>query len=184
MPQTFREEQHECDLCVVGGGMAGLCAAIAAARHGARVVLMHDRPVFGGNASSECRVHVCGADRQNGIKNMRETGILEELRLANLHRNPQANLFFWDLVLYEAAHLQENLRVLYNCSCLGAGMAEGSQVCAAQHYVVEMESVLLPDGMHNLGFQHCLGTGYEAAQTLVRSHQIQYLPVLAAVVRH
>jgi len=38
------------DLCVVGGGMAGVCAAIAAARHGTRVVLMHERPVLGGNA--------------------------------------------------------------------------------------------------------------------------------------
>ncbi|MHA2283402.1 MAG: FAD-dependent oxidoreductase, partial [Promethearchaeota archaeon] len=36
----------EVDFCVVGGGMAGLIASIAAARHGASVVLMHDRPVL------------------------------------------------------------------------------------------------------------------------------------------
>jgi glycine/D-amino acid oxidase-like deaminating enzyme len=52
--------------------MAGLCTALAAARRGVTVVLMHDRPVFGGNASSECRVHICGADRQNNLKNLRE----------------------------------------------------------------------------------------------------------------
>lgn len=44
------------DLCVVGGGLAGLCAAIAAAREGIRVVLMHERSVLGGNASSEIRM--------------------------------------------------------------------------------------------------------------------------------
>src|SRR6056297_3183197 len=43
---------------------------------------------------------------------------------------------------------------------LGAGMAEGAQIRAAQHYVVEMEGVLRPDGMRNLGFQDCLGSGY------------------------
>ena len=49
---------HKTDVCVVGGGMAGICTAISAARNGAKVILMHDRPVFGGNASSECRVHM------------------------------------------------------------------------------------------------------------------------------
>lgn len=66
--QSLRKVKHEVDFCVVGGGMAGVCSALSAARHGARVVLMHDRPVLGGNASSECRVHICGADRHNYIK--------------------------------------------------------------------------------------------------------------------
>jgi len=69
--------------------MAGLAAAISAARHGAGVVLMRDRAVPGGNASSQCRVHICGADRHNRISNLRETGILEGLRLANPAANPQ-----------------------------------------------------------------------------------------------
>ena len=46
----------ECDLCVIGGGLAGMCAAVSAAREGASVVLMHERPVLGGNASSEIRM--------------------------------------------------------------------------------------------------------------------------------
>ena len=45
--------QHQTQICVVGGGIGGLFTAISAARAGARVVLMHDRPVLGGNASSE-----------------------------------------------------------------------------------------------------------------------------------
>jgi len=97
----FPELTHTVDVCVVGGGMAGLCAALAAARHGAKTVLMHDRPVLGGNASSECRVHICGADIHNSHKNIRETGILEELRLENLWVNRQRSFSVWDTVLYE-----------------------------------------------------------------------------------
>ncbi len=118
----LEQVNHYADVCVVGGGMAGLCAAISAARHGAKVVLMHDRPVFGGNASSECRVHICGADRHNTIKNMRETGILEEIRLENLYRNPNRNFSIWDTVLYEKALAEPNLTTLLNCSCLKAEM--------------------------------------------------------------
>lgn len=111
---------HDVDICVVGGGMAGLCAALAAARHGARVLLMHDRPVLGGNASSEIRVHICGADIHNSIPNMRETGILEEMRMENLRRNPNRNYSIWDTILYEKAAFQANLTTLLNCSCLDA----------------------------------------------------------------
>ncbi len=115
--------RHEADFCVVGGGMAGICAALAAARRGARVVLMHDRPVLGGNASSECRVPICGADRAGQIPYLRETGILEELRLDNLRRNPNREYSIWDLILYEKAQYQPNLTLLLNCSCLDAKMA-------------------------------------------------------------
>ena len=118
---------HEFDFCVVGGGMAGLCAAISAARQGAKVTLMQDRPVFGGNSSSEIRVHVCGADRHGKIPNMRETGILEELRLENLRRNPQRSFSMWDTVLYEKALLEPNLTYFLNCSCLDAKM-DGSRI--------------------------------------------------------
>jgi len=125
--QPFPRVEHDVDFCVVGGGMAGLIAAIAAARHGAKTVLMQDRPVLGGNASSECRVHIQGADRHNGIKNMRETGILEELRMENLYRNPNKNFSVWDTVLYEKAHFEPKLTLLLNCSCCGAEM-DGARI--------------------------------------------------------
>ena len=116
----FHETRHEVDVCVVGGGMSGLCAALAAARQGARVALMHDRPVLGGNASSEMRMHITGADRGGTRPNMRETGILEELRLENVCRNPQQSYGVWDTVLFEAARYQPNITLLLNCSCLDA----------------------------------------------------------------
>jgi FAD dependent oxidoreductase len=48
------------DLVIAGGGLAGCAAAIAAAEQGLKVALIHDRPVLGGNASSEVRVHTLG----------------------------------------------------------------------------------------------------------------------------
>ncbi len=50
------EEAGEFELIVSGGGLAGTCAAIAAARNGVKVALIQDRPVLGGNGSSEVRV--------------------------------------------------------------------------------------------------------------------------------
>lgn len=113
---------HKFDFCVVGGGMAGLCAAVAAAREGAKVAIVQNRPMFGGNASSEVRVHVCGADRHNQIKNMRETGILEEIRLENLRRNPQRSFSIWDTVLYEKVMLEPNITYFLNTACCDAEM--------------------------------------------------------------
>ena len=76
---------HKVQFCVVGGGLAGMCAAISAARHGIKTLIMQERPMFGGNASSEVRMWICGADK------CLETGIIEELRLENLHRNQTSN---------------------------------------------------------------------------------------------
>ena len=118
----MRKLSHKFDFCVVGGGTAGLCATIAAARKGIHVALVQDRPVFGGNASSEIRMHICGADRSNHIPNLRETGILEELRLENLRRNPQRSFSVWDTILYEKVMLEPNLEAFLNCSCLDAEM--------------------------------------------------------------
>lgn len=115
----MRKNRIECDFCVVGGGMAGMMAAIAAARHGASVVLIHDRPVLGGNASSEIRMHICGAHGENH----RETGILEEILLENHYRNHHASYSVWDSVLYGKAQYQENLTVLLNCSVNACNMA-------------------------------------------------------------
>lgn len=114
---------HRVDFCVVGGGMAGLCAAIAAARRGARVLLMQDRPVLGGNASSEVRMWVCGAHGPNN----RETGILEEIHLENLYRNTSVSYSVWDSVLWEKARFQPNLTLLLNCSCNDLEM-DGSRI--------------------------------------------------------
>ncbi len=117
----FRTINHTADLCVVGGGLAGLCAAVAGARHGLKVVLMHDRPMLGGNASSEIRMWVGGAQGDNN----RETGLLEEIMMENQYRNPDKNYHIWDGVLYGLAKREENITLLLNCSCLDASMKDG-----------------------------------------------------------
>ena len=115
--------EHEADLCVIGGGIAGTAAAVSAVRKGLKVVLMQDRPVLGGNSSSEIRVHICGADRHNQYPNLRETGLLEEWRLENLYRNPQQSFSIWDTILYESVMLP-NITLLLNCSCMDAKMVD------------------------------------------------------------
>ncbi len=107
---------HDVDFCIVGGGLAGMCAAIAAARDGSKVLLMHDRPMLGGNASSEIRMWICGA----GGSNNRETGLVEEIQLESLYRNPDKNYFIWDSILFEKVRFEPNITMLLNCSCYDA----------------------------------------------------------------
>ena len=106
--ESFKTISHKVDFCVVGGGLAGLCAAVAAARHGAKVLLMQDRPMLGGNASSEVRMWVCGAHGENN----QETGLVEELMLENLYRNPDRNYSVWDGIMYELAAYQPGVELL------------------------------------------------------------------------
>ena len=106
----------ETEFCVIGGGLAGLAAAVTAARKGVKTVLVHDRPMLGGNASSEIRMWVCGS------REFLETGFVEELRLENFAVNPHANYSIWDMVLYGKAVSEPNLTLLLNTSCLDAKM--------------------------------------------------------------
>lgn len=116
-------EKHKVDLCVVGGGIAGICAALSAARHGVKTALVQDRPVLGGNASSETRVHICGADIHNHKKNQRETGIIEEIRLENLNRNHNKNYYIFDTILYEKVKNEKNINLFLNTTCLDAKLS-------------------------------------------------------------
>ncbi len=117
----LRRKEIETDFCIVGGGIAGICAAVSAARNGIKVVLMHERPVLGGNASSEIRMWVCGA---HGAEN-RETGIMEEIALENMYRNPTKNFYIWDTILYGIVEKEPNITLLLNCTCMDAETEKG-----------------------------------------------------------
>ena len=119
----------QCDILVAGGGAAGVPCAIAAARCGAKVILVQDRPVLGGNASSEIRMHMVGAnafgqhDRGAVLETeAREGGIVEEIRLKNAVRNPQRSASMYDLILFELCRAEENLTLLLNTCVTGVEM--------------------------------------------------------------
>ena len=100
------------DVVVCGGGLAGVCAAVSAARHGAKVILVQDRPMLGGNASSEMRMGIVGAKTDE----TQETGILEEMQLRNFYYNPLQRYTMWDDAIYSTVIAEPNIKLLLNTS--------------------------------------------------------------------
>jgi hypothetical protein len=123
LSRTLTRHELAADFVVVGGGMSGVCAALAAARNGARVVLIQDRSVLGGNASGEIRMHIVGADTTGNKPGARETGIIEELRLEDAVRNPHRSYAQWDLLLYEKVKAEPNLTLLLDTTCIAVETA-------------------------------------------------------------
>jgi len=99
--------------------MAGVSAALAAARNGARVVLLERRSVLGGNASSEIRMHIVGASCSGRRPGARESGIIEELRLEDAVHNPQRSPFMFDLLLYDKVRREPNILLLLDTDLTG-----------------------------------------------------------------
>jgi hypothetical protein len=104
------------DLVIVGGGLTGTCTAITAARAGVKVILIQDRPVLGGNCSSEVRLWILGATSHMGNNNRwaRESGVIDEIMLDNIYRNPDGNPLIFDTVLLEKVVEEENITLLLN----------------------------------------------------------------------
>lgn len=104
------------DLAVSGGGLAGVCASIVAARQGLKVALVQDRPVLGGNSSSEVRLWALGATSHMGNNNRwsRESGVITEILLENLKRNKEGNPVIFDTVLLEKVLEENNITLLLN----------------------------------------------------------------------
>jgi hypothetical protein len=114
--RSFKTISVAADLVVGGGGIAGVCAAITAARAGLRVTLIQDQPVLGGNASSEVRLWILGATSHMGNNNRwaREGGIIDEILIENLYRNPEGNPILVDALLLEFVHREPNITLLLN----------------------------------------------------------------------
>ncbi len=115
----------ETDVLVAGGGLAGVCAALAAARNGAKVVLVQDRSRLGGNSSSEVKMHVVGANQHTGRPGWREGGLIEELRLADAVNNPQRCWELWDLLLYDKLVSEPNITLLLETTLYAATVNGG-----------------------------------------------------------
>ncbi len=114
--RSLRSTAIDADLIIVGGGVAGTCAAITAAREGIRVVLVQDRPVLGGNSSSEVRLWILGATSHMGNNNRwaREGGVIDEILVENTYRNPEGNPLILDTILLEKVVEESNITLLLN----------------------------------------------------------------------
>ena len=134
------------DIVVAGGGLAGICAALSAARLGKKTVLVQERPVLGGNSSSEIRVtpHGAAAFHHYG----RETGIISELLEEERRRNHQ-EIFengwtnsVWDMVLYDACVSEINLDFFLNTSVFEVVMNDTRTIKAVKARILGAETEL------------------------------------------
>lgn len=127
MQRTLTSLTKTYDLVVVGGGLSGTLAAISAARKGLQVALIQNRPVLGGNASSEVKMHICGADCHASRKNARETGILEEILLENRKINDTNSFYLLDIVLWEKVQAEKNITLYLNTHMDAVHLKEDQQ---------------------------------------------------------
>jgi FAD dependent oxidoreductase len=137
------------ELVVVGGGLSGTCTAISAARNGVKVALVHDRPMLGGNSSSEVRL----VPEFNSLfcPWARETGIIEEFYAVDRRRNHEpwiegtANLQ-WDLVLFEAVKREPNITLLLNTYVRDVVMQDDKNIKAIEGCQLDTEKDFLISG--------------------------------------
>jgi hypothetical protein len=116
----------DCDVFVAGGGLAGVCAAVAAARNGAKVVIVNDRSRLGGNSSSEVKMHVVGANHHKSRPGWREGGLIEEFRLDDAANNPQRCWELWDLLLYDKLVSEPNVTLLLDTVVFASDVRDGA----------------------------------------------------------
>lgn len=120
--RAFPTVDINADLVITGGGLSGVCGAITAARQGLKVVLVQDRPVLGGNASSEVRLWILGATSHMGNNNRwaREGGLVNEILVENTFRNPEGNPVIFDMVLLDKVTQEPNITLLLNTAVYAA----------------------------------------------------------------
>jgi len=139
-----------CDVFIAGGGVAGVCAAISAARHGSKVVLVQDRSRLGGNSSSEVKMHIVGADSHRGRPGWRESGLMEELRLEDAVNNPQRCWEMWDFILYDKVVSEPNITLLletvvYKAVVEGDRITEVHARCDKSEMIYRVKSKVFVD---------------------------------------
>ncbi|MCZ2074321.1 MAG: FAD-dependent oxidoreductase [Bryobacteraceae bacterium] len=150
----------ETDVFIAGGGLAGVCAAIAAARNGAKVVLVQDRSRLGGNSSSEVKMHVVGANSHKGRPGWREGGLIEEFRLDDAANNPQRCWELWDLLLYDKVVSEPNITllletILYSATMQGSRIEQVMARCDKSEHLYRIKAGLYVDatGDSRLGLE-------------------------------
>ena len=123
---TAPQASESYDLVVVGGGIPGICASIAAARLGLKVALIHDRPVLGGNNSSEVRVHLAGRMNLGAYPKLGD--VVGEIGPAK-GGNAQPASYYEDQRKLDAVKAEKNVTLLLSTRAF-AVKKEGSKITA------------------------------------------------------
>lgn len=146
-PQHFIKKL-DLDIAVIGGGVAGVVTAIAAAREGLKVGLMQNRPVYGGPSSSECNIANDG-DRLcvNGAgdyynRNAREAGIIEEMKLEFHRRIDDGWHSHWSLILRDFIRREKNISSFLNCEAYDVD-TDGSRITKVTGRLVGSETTVV-----------------------------------------
>ena len=132
--RSLRRLEEHYDVVVIGGGLAGICATVAAARLGSKVCLVQDRPVLGGMSSSEVRTVPVGATGLGYRRHSRETGIIEELEMESWHRSEGYDRRgavpypFWDLILKEWVEREPNAILHLNTYAMDVEMRQDGSI--------------------------------------------------------
>ena len=155
-------ESYEVVVC--GGGLAGVCAALASSRNGAKTCIINDRPVFGGNSSSEIKIKPLGPDRHHVYA--RATGIISELLIRERAENHVKyegdngyNNSVFDMILYDSVVSEKNLTFHLNTLVTGVTMKE-NRIKAVSARVLTADTELT---IHGQLFIDCTGDGVVAA---------------------
>ncbi len=146
------------DLVVVGGGLAGVCAAISAARSGLQVSLIQDRPVLGGNSSSEVRLWILGATSHMGNNNRwaRESGVINEIMIENLHSNKEGNPIIFDSILLDKVKKEKNISLFLNTCIYHVDKLDNDTISSVIGYCSQNETKYI---FHSKLFSDCSGDG-------------------------
>ena len=123
--------------------MAGTCCAITAARQGIDVILVQDRPVLGGNASSEVRLWILGATSHMGNNNRwaREGGVIDEILVENVWRNPEGNPVIFDALLLEKVVNEPRITLLLNSAVDFLAKEEDGRIKVVNAYCSQNQTV-------------------------------------------
>jgi hypothetical protein len=134
--RKLEQQQIAGDLVVVGGGLAGVCCAVTAARQGLKVALVQDRPVLGGNSSSEVRLWVLGATSHMGNNNRwaREGGVIDEILVENMWRNPEGNPVIFDSIVLEIVKVESRITLLLNTAVHSLTMRDADTIAQVEAF--------------------------------------------------
>lgn len=137
------EQSLEFDYVIAGGGLSGICCAITAARGGLKVALINDRPVLGGNASSEVCVWVNGAGSHMGNNNRwaREGGVIDEIISDNLYKNKEGNAVIFDTIMLDKVLAEENISLFLNTAVNDVEMKDDSTVKSIKAFNSNNETI-------------------------------------------